>query len=74
MAQSRTTSLDFAVLMGARIVERTRQFAQHLFDTYRPELHYMRGPGPKWREKHGQPAAMPDSGQLDLPGLWQAGA
>jgi hypothetical protein len=24
-----------------------------LFDSYRPELHYMRGPGPKWREKHG---------------------
>jgi hypothetical protein len=23
-----------------------------LFDAYRPELHYMRGPGPKWREKH----------------------
>jgi hypothetical protein len=22
------------------------------FDDYRPELHYMRGPGPKWREKH----------------------
>jgi hypothetical protein len=21
-----------------------------LFDSYRPELHYMRGPGPKWRE------------------------
>ena len=21
-------------------------------DNYRPELHYMRGPGPKWREKH----------------------
>ena len=20
--------------------------------TYRPEAHYMRGPGPKWREKH----------------------
>jgi hypothetical protein len=20
---------------------------------YRPERHYMRGPGPKWREKHG---------------------
>ena len=20
-------------------------------DTYRPEAHYMRGPGPKWREK-----------------------
>jgi hypothetical protein len=23
-----------------------------LFDPYRPELHYMRGPGPKWRERH----------------------
>ena len=23
-----------------------------LFDNYRPELHYMRGPGPKWQEKH----------------------
>jgi hypothetical protein len=22
------------------------------FDTYRPEAHYMRGPGPKWRAKH----------------------
>ena len=22
------------------------------FDTYRPELYYMRGPGPKWRAKH----------------------
>lgn len=20
---------------------------------YRPELHYMRGPGPKWHAKHG---------------------
>ena len=24
-----------------------------LFNHYRPELHYMRGPGPKWLEKHG---------------------
>lgn len=23
------------------------------FGGYRPERHYMRGPGPKWREKHG---------------------
>jgi hypothetical protein len=22
------------------------------FDAYRPELHYMRGPGPKWNAKH----------------------
>jgi hypothetical protein len=30
--------------------------ASHL-DTYRPEKHYMRGPGPKWREKHARDAA-----------------
>ena len=23
-----------------------------VFATYRPEQHYMRGPGPKWQEKH----------------------
>jgi len=23
-----------------------------VFDPYRPELHYMRGPGPKWHAKH----------------------
>jgi hypothetical protein len=23
-------------------------------DPYRPELHYMRGPGPKWREKYAR--------------------
>ena len=27
-----------------------------LLDPYRPELHYMRGPGPKWHAKH-RPAA-----------------
>ena len=30
-----------------------RKLVNDLFDPYRPELHYMRGPGPKWREKHG---------------------
>lgn len=29
-----------------------------LFDGYRPEQYYMRGPGPRWHEKHdGVPAA-----------------
>ena len=23
-----------------------------MVDPYRPELHYMRGPGPKWHAKH----------------------
>ena len=33
-----------------------RRWQKHLArlrDPYRPELHYMRGPGPKWRAKHG---------------------
>ena len=29
-----------------------RTLANTLFDAYQPELHYMRGPGPKWRAKH----------------------
>jgi hypothetical protein len=32
--------------------QRWRRPATPLFNRYRPELHYMRGPGPKWREKH----------------------
>lgn len=28
-----------------------RQFVARAFDPYRPELHYMRGPGPAWRAK-----------------------
>ncbi len=33
-----------------------RTFAD-VFDPYRPELHYMRGPGPKWRAKRAGLAA-----------------
>jgi hypothetical protein len=29
-----------------------RQFFARTFNPYRPELHYMRGPGPAWRAKH----------------------
>ncbi|ABD06626.1 conserved hypothetical protein [Rhodopseudomonas palustris HaA2] len=29
------------------------QFFVQAFKPYRPELHYMRGPGPAWRAKHG---------------------
>jgi len=37
-----------------------RELLKEFLDTYRPELHYMRGPGPRWREKHD--AASPHSG------------
>jgi hypothetical protein len=29
-----------------------RHFFARAFDPYRPELHYMRGPGPAWHAKH----------------------
>ncbi|MEZ5833415.1 MAG: hypothetical protein R3D05_19760 [Dongiaceae bacterium] len=37
--------LQIAVLRWHRQIARLR-------DPYRPERHYMRGPGPKWREKN----------------------
>jgi hypothetical protein len=41
-----------------------RLLRRDLFDTYRPELHYMRGPGPKCRAKHQNPSQAPDVGSL----------
>jgi hypothetical protein len=36
-----------------------RELSREVVRPYRPELHYMRGPGPAWRAKygnlHGQP-------------------
>lgn len=32
-----------------------------LSNPYHPELHYMRGPGPKWREKHPEAKIDPPS-------------
>ena len=43
----------FAVI-GHALAAAWRESTRHMFDDYRPELHYMRGPGPAWRVKHGQ--------------------
>jgi hypothetical protein len=41
---------------------------RQLLDPYRPELHYMRGPGPKWREKHLRlPAPQPEPASRRAP-------
>ena len=37
--------------ISRRVLRSFRQSLTALFDPYRPELHYMRGPGPKWRER-----------------------
>jgi hypothetical protein len=50
--------LLFATPVLGRVVgvtaRRWRRLAAPLFYPYRPELHYMRGRGPKWREKHAR--------------------
>ena len=43
---------DMALPLHRMIADLCRTFRRDTFGTYRPELHYMRGPGPKWREKH----------------------
>lgn len=40
----------------AEIATFFRQFIVAAFNPYRPELHYMRGPGPAWHAKHSLPA------------------
>ena len=40
-----------AVILLVRALPAARRLGL-VSETYRPELHYMRGPGPKWREKH----------------------
>jgi hypothetical protein len=47
-------------------------------DSYRPEVHYMRGPGPKWRAKHRpwlrfDAEAVPPGGQHDLSPVYVRG-
>ena len=42
-------------LVGATL-RRWRRLTASLSVPYRPELHYMRGPGPRWREKHARDA------------------
>ena len=41
---------------GISIAALWRSLKRDLLDAYRPELHYMRGPGPAWRAKHGMDA------------------
>jgi len=42
-----------------------REFFAKAFSPYRPELHYMRGPGPAWRAKYGTEAAFRPKPTLD---------
>ena len=53
MAQSREMAQSTKAI-PARVFAPWQALTKALFDDYRPERHYMRGPGPKWHEKHHQ--------------------
>lgn len=36
------------------VIESWRTLMTDLFNPYRPEQHYMRGPGPRWRERYAR--------------------
>jgi hypothetical protein len=54
MAARKTAQIARPALAG-EFADLIRLF-KSVLDPYRPELHYMRGPGPKWHAKH-RPAA-----------------
>jgi hypothetical protein len=65
-----TALRPFGLQTAGPIVRRAgllwRRLISALSDPYRPEQHYMRGPGPKYHERRGHeringPRAMPDS-------------
>ena len=62
MAKNGTRTSRQGPRIAATLAVLWRTFCRDAFDPYRPELHYMRGPGPKWCAKHSLPepdAAMP---------------
>ena len=52
---SPAASRDGQANVFAEIREFWRLFFARAFNPYRPELHYMRGPGPACRAKHAAP-------------------
>ena len=48
------TDVLFSAIGRIAAAEIWSRWKNEIFNPYRPELHYMRGPGPKWREKHAQ--------------------
>jgi hypothetical protein len=44
--------MQFLVRRMTEIAIRWHRLANLARDPYRPELHYMRGPGPKWRARY----------------------
>jgi len=54
--------------VAADFADFVQSLARTLFDSYRPEQHYMRGPGPKWHAKH-DPATLSYDGLTGVPAM-----
>jgi len=53
MSQVQSSSLSLRCRLPVRVIAKMwHKLIQSVRDPYRPELHYMRGPGPKWYAKH----------------------
>ncbi|EJW11879.1 hypothetical protein A33M_2660 [Rhodovulum sp. PH10] len=61
-AEAAARTVAGCTCLGRRLAAQLRALVDKLTDPYRPELHYMRGPGPKWRAKHG----IPEPGSVPL--------
>ena len=57
--------------IGRTVADLWQTVTTELFGTYRPEQHYMRGPGPKYRAKHARNTVVSEP---DLGGMANASA
>jgi hypothetical protein len=61
MSQSHSKLAAGIALTGARLLSAAKDVWVSTVtgpaEKYRPEAHYMRGPGPKWQAKHAQISA-----------------
>lgn len=56
ISSSATAAGDRGSGLSAEFKAFWTRFFSTAFRPYRPELHYMRGPGPAWRAKYGMDA------------------
>ena len=48
------SSIPFTALLLRALTRLLTLLGNEPVRAYRPEVHYMRGPGPAWRAKHGE--------------------
>jgi hypothetical protein len=73
-ATSRTMAAQTAVAapsLRQALADLWRAFTRDFSGSYRPERHYMRGPGPKWHAKYDPPPMVNES-ELGLRGTLKA--